>query len=156
MADSKVAKPCAAAKEMLKYSLGRRRVKIEDLGPALFNRFGGPRSARHASKLMTRIVDHESFAEYRYNSVWAHTANPANPSEVYEHALSMTSNDPLLPRFKNNALLGCFRCNHLLTGLLMVDQGRTYKDNSSELLHCPADELEIAETLREGIVVEVE
>ena len=131
MEDAKKAKPCAAAKEMLKFSLGRRRVNIDDLGPAVFNRFGGPLSAKHAIKLMTRIVDHESFAEYRYQSVWAHTANPADTSEVYEHALAMSRNGPLLPRFKNGALSGCFRKNHLVTGLLMVEQGRTYKDNSS-------------------------
>ena len=40
-------KMCHGAQKLLKHSKGRMRIKLEDCGPAIFNRFGQPLSGKH-------------------------------------------------------------------------------------------------------------
>ena len=91
--------PCIAAERVLRLSKGRRRVPVESLGPALWNRNGEPLSGKHVLSLAHQILRRDGFASYRYVAVWVHEADPENPMAVYNHASAMASQDPNLPRY---------------------------------------------------------
>ena len=87
MADSKLL--CESADDVLSMSKGLQLIKVEDLGPALFNRFGDPISGRHCMKLALMICKKHGFARYRYEHGWCHEPNPEKPYEVVDHANKM-------------------------------------------------------------------
>ena len=148
---------CSRAAAVLRLSKGRRRVPVENLGPALFNRFATPLSGKHILSLAHRILKVESFATYRYVSGWCHEPNPADPLEVARRALRHGATDPVLPRYPMKALHGVFSKNHLVALLQLIKQGGTCFSGSSEKLAAPCGEAhaELRDVLEHGIEMDV-
>ena len=108
----------------MKSSRGVARVKLEELGPATFNRGGTVTDSRHCHNLMRRILTEEAFATYRYEAGYCHEPNPKDPSVVANHGNRMASKDPNLPQLPETALKGTFAKTHLVTALQMYKAGR--------------------------------
>ena len=117
-------KPAILAQQALKASRGVARVKLEELGPATFNRGGTTTCSRHCHTLMNRILTHEAFATYRYEAGYCHEPNPKDPSVVSDHGNRMRCKDPNLPQLPTTALKGVFAKTHLVTALQMFKAGR--------------------------------
>jgi len=144
----------ANGSRMLKTSKGRARVKLDDLGPAIFNRMGADTCGRHCLKLLTRIVKVEGFATYRYVAAWCHEPDPHAPLVVAEHGNKMGSRDGLLPKYRIEPLKGLFAKTHLATALLAVRQGR-FPALMDIVKKNPGDHVDLMEALTDGIYVEV-
>lgn len=137
-------------------SKGKRRVALEDLGPAVFNRFGAATSGRRCRELTTRIIRIEGLAVYRYTAGWCVEPNPDDPLEVYRHGSAMAQNDALLPKLVEKPLKGLFRKTHLHSALLKSKRGTMTYDNSAELVDpSKVDNEEWRITMAEGMFVEV-
>ena len=121
MSEKQPPKLCHGAESVLKLSKGRRRIKLEDCGPAPWNRFGAELSGKHSQDIIDRIVKKDGLVVYRYGEGWAVEPNPDDPLEVYRHASKMS--DPLLPVYEKKALFATFKCSHLAAGLLKSKQG---------------------------------
>ena len=65
---------CQEAQAVLRLTTGKRRVPIESLGPALFNRFAQPLSGKHVLALAQKILKTWGFATYKYEAGWCHEA----------------------------------------------------------------------------------
>ena len=102
-------KPAILAQQALKSSRGVARVKLEELGPATFNRGGTVTDSRHCHNLMRRILTEEAFATYRYEAGYCHEPNPKGPSMVANHGNRMASKDPNLPQLPETVLNGYVR-----------------------------------------------
>ena len=144
----------ANGSRMLKTSKGRARVKLDDLGPAIFNRMGADTCGRHCLKLLTRIVKVEGFATYRYVAAWCHEPDPHAPLVVAEHGNKMGSRDGLLPKYRIEPLKGLFAKTHLATALLALSQGR-FPALMDVVKKNPGDHVDLMEALTDGIYVEV-
>eukprot|EP00969_Alexandrium_andersonii_P203277 8982571-Alexandrium_andersonii.AAC.1 len=70
---------CFQARKVLRLSAGRRRVALEELAPAKFNRHGAALSGRRIKELAERIMRAEGFAAYRYGAGWCHAPDPSDP-----------------------------------------------------------------------------
>ena len=115
---------CVEAAQMLKKAKGRRRILLSDLGPAQFNRFGCPLSGKQILGLAERILVKEGFAKYRYVAGWCHEPDPGNDLDIYHHAVDLARTDPVLPHYSKKPLYGCFRKNHLVAMLQLIQEGR--------------------------------
>lgn len=147
---------CLQGDDILRLSKGKRRVPLEDLGPALFNRFGAATSGRRCRELMTRIVRVEGLVVYRYEAVWCIEPNPNDPLEVYRHGMEMYKNDKLLPTLVEKPLKALFRKTHLVSGLLKTKQGLMSYEDSAQLIDSKAiDQSEWQTTMTEGVFAEV-
>ena len=148
------------AQKLLKHSKGRMRIRLEDCGPATFNRFGQPLSGRHQCSNMTRILQKEGFATYRYYAAYAHTPPKDDPLQVYRHGKAMADKDRLLPRFEKKPLYGIFGKTHLMSGCLKIKQGDArYMNEQGEVttqpMLVPAEEAELREVMQNGLFMEV-
>ena len=65
---------CVDAQAVLRLTTGRRRVPLEELGPAPFNRFAQALSGRHVLGLAESILKKWGFATYKYEAGWCHEA----------------------------------------------------------------------------------
>ena len=117
-------KPAILAQQALKSSRGIARVKLEELGPATFNRGGTVTDSGHCHNLMHRILTKEAFATYRYEAGYCHEPNPKDTSRVSNHGNRMVAKDPNLPQLPTTALKGTFAKTHLVTALQMFKAGR--------------------------------
>eukprot|EP00969_Alexandrium_andersonii_P344231 15215534-Alexandrium_andersonii.AAC.1 len=61
---------CFQARKVLRLSAGRRRIPLEELAPAKFNRHGTALSGRHIQEL----------------AMWCHTPDPDDPLSVANDA----------------------------------------------------------------------
>jgi hypothetical protein len=114
----------AQARRALQHCKGRTRIKVDDLGPAVFNRLGAATSGKHCHKLGATIIKEQGFATYRYEAGYCHEPDPADPLAVSRHGNSMAKNDPLLPNLPNKPLYGVFAKTHLVTFLQLYRDGR--------------------------------
>ena len=117
-------KPAILAQQALKSSRGIARVKLEELGPATFNRGGTVTDSQHCHNLMRRILTEEAFATYRYEAGYCHEPNPKDPFVVATHGNRMVAKAPHLPQLPEAALKGTFAKTHLVTALQMYKAGR--------------------------------
>ena len=96
------------------YSLGVRRVPLQELGVSPLNR---SISGTHVHALGRRILSVEGFVRWRYRHGWAHEANPEDPLEVARitnevaRATSLLAEVPMVP------LLGSIAKTHLMSFL---------------------------------------
>ena len=111
------------AKKALLNSRRRERVKLEDLGPATFNRGGTVTDSQHCRTLMAHILTEAAFATHLYNQGYCHEPNPKDPLMVAKHGNQMHGKDPTLPRLPETALKGVFAKTHLVTALQMFKAG---------------------------------
>ena len=117
-------KPAFLAQQALKTSRGIQRVKLEELGPATFNRGGTVTDSKHCKTLMDRILTKEAFATIRYDAGYCHEPNPKDTSGVSNHGNRMVVKDPNLPQLPKAALKGTFAKTHLVTALQMYKAGK--------------------------------
>ena len=117
-------KPAILAQRALATSRGRMRVSLEQLGPAVFNRQGNITDSTHCRALLTRILEEEGFATFRYDAGYCHEANPADPMMITRHANEMNTLDTALPRPTQEQLKGVFAKTHLVTALQMYKAGQ--------------------------------
>ena len=69
-------------------------MKLEELGPATFNRGGTVTDSQHCHNLMHRILTEEAFATYRYEAGYCHEPNPKDTLLVANHGNRMVTKDP--------------------------------------------------------------
>lgn len=148
------------ARRVLAMSKGVARVKLEELGPALFNRRGARTCGRHCHDLGRRIITVEGFSTYRYVAGWCHEPDEDDMMAVSRHGNAMADQDPLLPRLPHNALKGVFSKTHLVTFLQLLKAGTHRWAGTDELMVPPASSQasshdELNDVLREGIFMHV-
>ena len=148
MADSKM----LSGDELLRLSKGKRLLKVDMLGPALWNRFGANLNGRHCMKLAVKIE--KDFQHLRYDRAWAVEPNPNDPNEVARHANLMAAIDPLLPRRVVEPLYALFRRNHLACVMLMQRLGKNTLDDDVPFNSALGNDA-LRKALEEGIWVEV-
>ena len=112
-------------------------ITVDDLGPALFNRFGGATSGNHCIKLVTDWNKKRGFANFKYKEIWVHRPNPKDPYEVAKHAMQMEINDANLPKTLWKILSGVFRGCHL-THVIKLAKEERHKYADSEEIITPA------------------
>ena len=171
MADPKLARSASSqgslvndsAMNVLKFSKGVMRVRLEELGPALFNRQGAATCGQHCLKLAERILNLEGFATFRYVAGFCHEANPDDPLAVALHGNAMQSSDAVLPRLPIKPLKGVFAKTHLVTFLQMYKAGllpniklkASSQSGSGKSVDVPRSHEELHDVLEHGIFMQV-
>jgi len=139
----------------LSLSKGKQLVPLEDLCPAIFNRFGDPLSAQHCLNLLFSMIKQKGFAIHKYEAGWCVTPDPNNPLANWRHASAMTRDDPLLPKFAQKPLKATFKCSHLVACLLMQKQGGRHFPHSSELITDKMGNKQHQEAMTNGLFMHV-
>ena len=139
----------------LSLSKGRQLVQLEDMCPAIFNRFGDELSGMHCLNLLYQIIKLKGFAIHKYEAGYCVTPNPDNPLENWRHASAMARNDALLPKWPEKPLKGTFKCSHLVASMLMQKQGGRYFPHSKELITDKMGNQDHREALSNGVFMHV-
>ena len=139
----------------LSLSKGRQLVQLEDMCPAIFNRFGDELSGMHCLNLLYQIIKLKGFAIHKYEAGYCVTPNPNNPLQNWRHASAMTRNDALLPKWPEKPLKGTFKCSHLVASMLMQKQGGRYFPHSKELITDKMGNQDHREALSNGVFMHV-
>ena len=144
---------CEEAQRVLQqYSLGVRRVPLDQLGVSPLNR---SISGSHVHSLGRRILSVEGFVRWRYRHGWAHEVNPEDPLEVARTTNEVARATPLLAEVPMVPLLGSFAKTHLMSFLQCLRDGNVYWSDTKKLMVCPEAQLVLAEHLKHGMFYEV-
>ena len=92
---------CQQVVGVLRLSKGKRRIALELLGPADFNRFGRTLSSKHARSLAERILCVEGCATHRYVFGVCHKPPENDLLLMVRHVARMRELDQELPRYEH-------------------------------------------------------
>ena len=108
---------------------------LEQMAPALFNRFGEPINGKHSIELVDGIIRHKGFAQSKYRAGFCHTPDEQDPLSVARNANANALQDPYHATYPQNAILhGVFNCTHLVNGLTMQKTGKVVVPSTNRLL----------------------
>ena len=140
----------------MKKSTGKHFVKIERLGPALWNRQGGAISGKKALILGSRMIASTwGFCNVKFGTAWVVTPSLDDPLEVSRHANQMANFDGLLPIRPSEALLAQFRRNHVITTCLQQKSGQCKLDGTDTCVTSETGNAAHQKALFEGVWVEI-
>ena len=128
---------CQLGNSVLHLSRGRRRIHLEELAPAEFNRFNKPLSGKHVLALGIRILKDQGSATYRYVAGWCHDAPIDDKLRIWRHASKSGSADPILPIHPKRALKDVFRKIHPVALCQLIKARKTTNPDSSEVMVAP-------------------
>ena len=155
MADSKQAprdeQVCTATQALSKLAKGKRRIQVELLIPADFNRFGDPLKGSRVMEIISLLLVKPGFATYKYECAWVVSPDPNCGYHLSDLANRHVAMDDLLPKRDRQAYSSTFRKSHLACALFIIKLG-TYKWPGTErLITAEQGNPELQETLREGM-----
>ena len=159
MADSapKESKLCVRGNDIRKkFSLGVRRMALDDIGVSPFNRAV---SWKHAYYVQKQIDTAEGFTRFRYKEAIVLAPDPKDSESVFRHTRTIceAAGGHLAPPAPGGAMFGALTKNHLVLGLRARKHGgKAYEDGTP--LKIPARNAsteELLDTLDHGVFVEV-
>jgi len=147
---------CTATQALFSLATGKRRIQVELLIPADFNRFGDPLKGSRVFEIIKLLLIKPGFGTYKYDCAWVVSADPNGGFMLADLANRHAAMDALLPkRDRQLSYFGTFRKSHLACALWMIKLG-TFKWPGAERFSTEEQgNQELKVTLREGMWCEV-
>ena len=115
---------CTATQALFTLAKGKRRIQVELLIPADFNRFGDPLKGSRVFEIISLLLVKPGFADYKYDCAWVVSPDPNGSFKLADQANKHAAMDELLPRRERRLYHGTFRKSHLACALLIITLGR--------------------------------
>ena len=141
----------AQTQRLFALSKGLRRIQVEELAPALFNRFGDSLKGTRVLEIIKLVLVKPGFAEYIYDHAWVTTPDLNGGYQIADNANRMAAFDPFLPRHARVPLYGTFRKSHLAAALLIIKRGAHTWPNTGQLITAEQGNDCLRETLQQGM-----
>ena len=143
---------CTATQALFSLATGKRRIQVELLIPADFNRFGDPLKGSRVMEIIRLLLIKPGFGTYKYECAWVVSPDPNGGFMLPDLASRHVAMDAFLPkRDRQSSYSSTFRMSHLACALLIIKLG-TYKWPGTErLITKEQGNQELQVTLREGM-----